>query len=139
MADQTVVDKPLPAPIEITAPFWDGLKRHLVRLQRCDACKAWVWYPRARCTGCLSDQLSWQTVSGAGTIHTFTVARQATHPAFAQEVPQLLAVVELEEGVKMTTTLVGTTPEALRVGQRVEPVFDDTLTMTLLRFRPVLA
>ena len=130
----------MPAPIETTAPFWDGLKRQQVRLQRCDACQAWVWYPRARCTECLSDQLSWHTVAGTGTIHTFTVARQATHPAFGDEVPQLLAVVELDEGVKLTTTLVGTAPEALRVGQRVEPVFDDgngQAEMTLLRFRPL--
>ena len=134
MADR---EKPLPAPIEATAPFWEGLRHGQVRIQHCNACDGWVWYPRHRCNTCLSDDLTWEVVSGAGTLHTFTIARQATHPAFADEVPQLLAVVELDQGVKLTSTLVEIEPEAVRIGQRLEPVFaqvsDDVV---LLRFRP---
>jgi uncharacterized OB-fold protein len=70
-------------------------------------------------------------------VHTFTVARQPTHPAFADELPQLLAVVELEEGVHLTTTLVDVDPAAVQVGMAVVPAFDHGDDgVTLLRFRP---
>jgi uncharacterized OB-fold protein len=79
-------------------------------------------------------------VSGRGTVYSYTVARQATHPAFEAEVPQLLAIVELDEGVRLTTTIVDVAPEDLRVGLGVEAHFDhgDDGT-TLLRFRPTAA
>jgi uncharacterized OB-fold protein len=132
-----VEEPPRPVPIEATQPFWDGLAADEVRLQRCKACDSWVFYPRPRCSTCLSADLAWHTVSGRGTVYSYTVARQATHPAFAAEVPQLLAIVELDEGVRLTTTMVGLAPDDLRIGLPVEPVFDHGDDgMTLLRFRP---
>jgi uncharacterized protein len=134
----TMVDeRPRPVPIDVTRPFWDGLAADEIRLQRCRDCNSWVFYPRPRCSTCLSDALDWHTVSGRGTVYSYTIARQATHPAFAAEVPQLLAIVELDEGVRMTTTLVDAAPADLRVGLPVTPVFDHGDDgMTLLRFRP---
>ncbi len=130
-------DKPRPLPIEPTKPFWDALADHKITIPRCDRCSTWVWYPRPRCQSCLSDQLSWTTVDGAGTIHTYTVTRQPIHPAFADETPQIQAIVELGIGVRMTTTLVEVEPEAVEIGAAVEPVFDDGPDgITLLRFRP---
>ena len=55
-----------PTPIDVTRPFWDGLAAGEVRLQRCRACDSWVFYPRPRCSPCLSDALDWHTVSGRG-------------------------------------------------------------------------
>lgn len=138
MAAEALTDEmPRPVPIEATRPFWDGLADDEVRLQRCRSCAAWVFYPRPRCPTCLSDALDWHTVSGRGTVYTFTIARQATHPAFAGEVPQLLAIVELDEGVRMTTTIVDVAPDDLRIGLPVSPVFDHGDDgITLLRFRP---
>lgn len=130
-------DKPRPHPIDVTRPFWDGLNEDRVRLQRCDDCQTWVYYPRRRCPSCLSDQLTWHDTSGRGTIYTYTVARQPTHPAFADEVPQLLGVVELEEGPRLTTTFVDLGPDDLVVGLPVEAVYDHGPDgLTLLRFRP---
>jgi uncharacterized OB-fold protein len=129
---------PRPFAIDATRPFWDGLAAEEVRLQRCRACGSWVFYPRPRCSTCLSADLEWHTVSGHGVVYSFTIARQATHPAFAAEVPQLLAIVELEEGVRLTTTVVDAVPEDLRIGLPVTPVFDHGNDgVTLLRFRPV--
>jgi len=129
--------KPIPVPTPTTAPFWAGLKEGVVRIQRCAACDAWVFYPRTRCPRCLSDRLDWRTVSGKGTLVTFTIARQPTAPQFADEVPQKLAVVELDEGVRLTTTLVGVDESEIRIGMRVEPFFDPvTDEITLLRYRP---
>ena len=97
-----------------------------------------MYYPRSRCPGCLSDQLTWTEVDGRGTVYTFTVAEQPTAPPFADEAPQLLAIVELTEGVRLSSTLVVAGDAAeVTVGMPVEPVFDHGGDgITLLRFRP---
>ena len=137
----TVADalpKPRPQPTPVSQRFWDALRAERVDLQRCDDCGRWVYYPRSRCPTCLSDRLTWTTVEGLGTVYTFTVAEQATAPPFADEVPQLLAVVELTEGVRVSTTLVDVDRARVSVGMPVAPVFDHGDDgLTLLRFRPV--
>jgi uncharacterized OB-fold protein len=130
-------DKPLPTPTPTSAPFWEGLAHGTVKLQRCADCGAWVFYPRNRCPGCLSDSLTWHEVPGTGSLYTFTIARQPTAPHFSDEVPQRLAVVELDEGVRMTSTLVNVTDEQIEIGMRLRPYFDRvTDDVTLLRFQP---
>jgi uncharacterized protein len=118
------VAKPRPVPTPTSQPFWDALAEERIVLQHCADCGGWVFYPRSRCSHCLSDRLLWEEVPGAATVFTFSVARQPTFPAFADDVPQVIAVVELAEGVHMTTTIVGAEPEAVRVGAAVTPVFD---------------
>lgn len=130
-------NKPLPQATTISAPYWDGLKAHEVRLQQCEH-GHWLFFPRTHCPTCGSRQLAWQTVAGEGTLYSFTVARVPTLPEFSDEMPQLLAVVELEQGVHINTTLVGVDPAALRVGQRLRPVFDERPgSVTLLRYTPL--
>jgi uncharacterized OB-fold protein len=131
------LDKPLPVPTPTSAPYWDGLKDGIVKLQQCRDCAMWVFYPRSRCPSCLSDALEWREVSGRGTLYTFTIARQPTSPHFASEVPQRLAVVELDEGVRLTTTLVNVADVDIRIGMRVKPYFDPVADdITLLRYQP---
>lgn len=131
------LEKPLPRPTPVTRPFWAGLAEGKVRIQRCDDCAAWVFYPRSRCNSCLSDRLSWHEVSGEGTLYTFTIARQPTAPHFADETPQRIAVVELDEGVRLTTNLVNVDDSDIRVGMRVKPWFDRVSEdVTLLRYQP---
>ena len=137
MTDATSLPKPRPAPTPVSQRFWDALREERIELQRCDDCGRWVYYPRSRCPSCLSDRLTWTAVDGLGTVYTFTVAEQPTAPPFADEVPQLLAIVELTEGVRMSTTLVGVDPAAITIGMSVVPVFDHGDDgITLLRFRP---
>ena len=129
-------NKPLPHPTTISAPYWEGLKAHEVRLQQCDK-GHWLFFPRTHCPTCGSRQLSWRAVSGEGTLYSFTVARVPTLPEFTDEMPQLLAVVELQEGVHINTTMVGVEPSQLQIGQRVRPVFDERPgSVTLLRYTP---
>ena len=131
------IPKPRPLPTPVSQPFWDALRDEHIVVQRCLACDHWVHYPRSRCSHCLSDQLVFQPVDGAATVYTFTVARQATAAPFADEVPQIITIVELDEGVRFTTNLVDVAPEDVRVGMRVAPVFDHGDDgMTLLRYRP---
>ena len=127
----------VPDPTPTSQPFWDGLAEGKVLIQRCDVCAEWIYYPRARCSACLSAQLSWNEISGEGTVYTFTVARQPTTPAFAEVGTQLIGVVELDEGPKVTTTFENVAEDELEVGMRVRPVFVPTADgITLLRYEP---
>lgn len=131
-------NKPLPHPTETSVPFWDGLKAHRVRIQQCEACNHWIFFPRAHCPACASRSLAWRDISGEGTLYTYTVARVPTLPEFSDEMPQLLAVVQLDQGPHINTTLVGVAPEAVRIGERVRPVFDERPgEATLLRYTPL--
>ncbi|MEQ8859619.1 MAG: OB-fold domain-containing protein [Pseudomonadales bacterium] len=131
------LEKPLPLPTPVTRPFWDGLRERRISIQRCADCGSWVFYPRSRCHRCLSDRLAWHDVSGAATLYTFTIARQPTSPHFVDDVPQRLAVVELDEGVRMTSTLVNVADDDIRIGMRLKPVFDAVSdSVTMLRFEP---
>lgn len=128
-------NKPLPQPTTISQPFWDGLKAHQVRLQQCADCSHWIFFPRTHCPRCASARLAWHDVSGAATLYTYTVARIPTLPEFADEMPQILAVVEFDEGPHLNTTLVGIDEAALKVGMRLRPVFDERPgSVTLLRY-----
>ena len=130
-------NKPLPQPTPISAPFWEALKAHSVRIQQCESCGHWIFFPRAHCPSCASTRLAWRDVSGEGTLYTWTAARVPTLPEFTDEMPQLLAVVELDEGAHINTTMVGVEPAALKIGQRVRPVFDERPgSLTLLRYTP---
>ncbi len=134
----TATTKPLPVPTPTSRPYWDGLRAHELRMQRCRACGKLVFYPRSNCSFCLSADLEWRRITGNGTVYTFTIARRATAPQFEDEVPQKIAVVELDEGPRITTTLVNVAPEAITIGMRVRPVFDDVpgAGVTLLRYEP---
>lgn len=129
--------KPLPLVTPTTKPYWDGLNEGVVKLQYCGVCNCYIFYPRSHCPRCLNQQLDWREVSGEGTLHTFTVTSQPTAPHFADEVPQMLAMVDLDVGVRMTSTLKNVEPENIKVGMRVKPFFDPlSEDITLLRFQP---
>ncbi|MDR7551332.1 MAG: Zn-ribbon domain-containing OB-fold protein [Armatimonadota bacterium] len=128
----------LPQPSPLTAPFWQAARRRELLVQRCCACAGFVFYPRWNCPHCGARDLEWVRVSGRGTVYTYTVARRPTHPAFADRVPYVIAIVELEEGPRMTTNIVGCDPDTVRIGMPVEAVFEDmSEDITLVMFRPV--
>ena len=128
---------PRPRPTPLTEPFWEALGRDRLVVQRCRGCGTWAHYPRVRCPGCLGADLVWEEVEARGTVYAMTVARAPTAPPFAGETPQAIAVVELAQGTRLTTTIVGEEePHLLPVGTPVRAVFDHGSDgMTLLRFR----
>jgi uncharacterized OB-fold protein/acyl dehydratase len=129
-------NKPMPVPTDISAPYWEGLKAQRLLIQQCNACEHWVFYPRRHCPRCLAHDLTWRDVSGGASLYSFTVARIPTLPDFADEMPQKLAVIELDEGVRINTTLVGLEEDQIRIGMRLKPVFAevDAKGTRLLRF-----
>ena len=132
--------KPMPV-IEhkaLTAPFWEGAKRHELMMQRCRACSNFIFYPREQCPVCFSQDLEWQQVSGRGRVFAYTNVYQPAHPAFNDEAPYCFAVVQLDEGgIRMPTNIVGIAPDDVRVDMRVVVEFDDVSEdWTLVKFRP---
>jgi len=129
--------KPLPRPSELTRPFWDGLRERELRLQKCGDCDAFVFYPRPACTRCMGERLEWTAVSGRGRVYTFTIVRRANIPAFQTDVPYVFAIVELDEGPRLATNVIGCDPEAVRVDMPVKAAYDDvTEEISLLKFEP---
>lgn len=117
--------KPMPLATAISAPFWQSLKDRVIRIQQCQDCEGWVFYPRNHCSHCLSDKLEWKEVSGEATLYSYTVARVPTMAEFAGDKPQILAVVKLEQGVHINTTIVGVDEADLSVGMALKPVFEE--------------
>ena len=134
MGDYT---KPLPHPNEVSQPFWDAAKRHELQIQRCNACGIYIFYPREACSECLAADLIWIPVSGRGRLYSYTIAQAPTHPAFADDVPYVIAIIELEEGPHITTNLVGCQPDQVTIDMPVVASFEDvSVETTLVKFRP---
>lgn len=128
--------RPLPLPTPTSAPFWGGLRRHEVWVQFSPSLDAYVFYPRVLAPGTLADDLQWRQISGAGTLVSFAVAQRPVAPQFADAVPQLLGVVQWDEGPRLATELVDVDPAQLRVGMAMSPVFVDhpEADITLLHY-----
>ncbi len=115
--------------------YWEGLARGELRIQRCNSCSKAVFYPRALCPYCFSDQLSWIVASGKGTIYSYTVAHQAFGP-FAEDIPFVVALIELEEGVRMMSRLLDAPRKRVMVGAAVKVTFEkveEDLTLPYFR------
>ena len=131
-------EKPFPIIDAESRPFWQGTRERRLMIQRCTACRRHFFYARALCPYCHSDAVDWVTASGRGTIYTFTIARRPAGPAFKGDVPYVVALVELEEGPRLMTNIIGIAPESVHIGQKVKAVFEDaTDEVTLVKFAPV--
>ena len=131
--------KPLPRPNRLSQPFWDGAKRHELMLQTCSACGHVRFPPSARCSRCLSAAYAWSQASGRGKVWSWIVMWQRYFAAFERDIPYNVAYVELEEGPRLMTNLVGVENEAIYCEMPVEVVFEDaTPEISLPKFRPMV-
>jgi len=129
--------KPLPEPTSATQPFWDAARQHRLLLQRSKRTGQFLYYPREVSPFGPEDELEWVEVSGRGTVYSFTIARRPTAPQWANDVPYVIAIVELEEGPHLTANVVGCDPGAVFIGQPVVASFENvTPEVTLVQFRP---
>jgi hypothetical protein len=130
--------KPLPKPNPTTQPFWDAAKQHRLLLPR-SASGEFFFYPRPVDPHTWREGVEWAEASGKGTIYSFTIDRRGSAPAFAADSPYVIAIVQLDEGPRMTSNIVDCPVDSVRVGMRVEAVFDDVNDeITLIKFRPVI-
>ncbi|GIX46969.1 MAG: DNA-binding protein [Candidatus Tectimicrobiota bacterium] len=129
--------KPLPRGEGYHGDFYRFCKQHELRFQRCADCQAWRHPPRECCPHCGAFAWRWEQVSGKGQVYSWTVVQRALHPAFAEDVPYAVVIVELAEGVRLVSRVLDLPPQELRLGLPVEVVFVDvTPEVTLPMFRP---
>jgi len=129
--------KPLPEVTDLTKPFWQAAKQGKLMIQRCRECGEHIFYPRNICTRCMSSTLDWVQASGKGKVHTFTVIHYPPFPSFQNDVPYALAVIELDEGPRMMSNIVGCAPTDVHIGMNVEVIFDPVNDeIAIPRFRP---
>lgn len=130
--------RPLPRRTPTSAPYFDAAREGRLRLQKCSR-DGFFFYPRSRCPECLGDDLVWEDVSGRGRVYSYTVDRVGLDPAQRERLPLVVAIVELEEGPRLTANIVGCSPEEVSIGMPVEASFEDLGRETLVHFRPVAA
>jgi uncharacterized OB-fold protein len=111
--------RPIPAPDALERPFFEAAARGELLYQRCPACGHAQFYPRAVCTACGGDP-AWAQASGRGSVHTYTVVRQNGMPPFKEQLPYVVAMVELPEGVRMMGNVTDVGPDEVRVGLALE-------------------
>ncbi len=131
--------KPLPGIDDENKPFWDYCKQHELRMQKCLKCGT-IRYPASPiCPHCLHMESEWAKLSGKGKVYSFTIVRRSAHPAFAEEVPYTVAIIELEEGPRLTSNVIGIPPDEVKVDLPVEVVFEDiTDEFALPKFKPTI-
>ncbi|MCP1968228.1 Zn-ribbon domain-containing OB-fold protein [Bradyrhizobium elkanii] len=128
--------KPLPIPDGDTAPFWVGLRDGKLLLQHCSRCRNVQYYQQQLCRACGSEELVHKAASGRGKVHSFSVVHRAPGPAFKDEVPYAVLLVELAEGPRMISSYLGGPPEDVTFDMSVELAFDKLNDdITLPRFR----
>ncbi len=130
----------LPTPDELTQVFWDALNEGKLLIERCAACTRAHYYPRPFCPYCGSGEVGWEAASGRGTLYTWSVVRQNDLPPFGDRVPYVAAMVDLAEGPRMMTNVVGCAFDEIRVGMDLEAAFEEIGEgFTIPVFRPLRA
>ncbi len=116
---------PLPVANPDSAPYWEGARADRLLIRRCRSCGALHFMPRHLCPHCWSEDLEWIDASGRGTVHSFTVIRRAPMESFVGRVPYVVALVDLEEGPRMMSNIVGEDALETRIGDPVRVCFED--------------
>ena len=120
---KTELQKVLPPETEVSRPFWEGCKAGELRMQHCSSCDRFQFYPRIVCSDCGGKELEWLPVSGLGVIASFTVVRRGI--SLAYDAPYVVVLIDLAEGVRMMSSLVGAEAESVSVGAAVQVEFED--------------
>jgi len=127
---------------EETARYWAALAGGRLELPVCDACGHHIWYPRSTCPVCQHDGVTWTELSGRGTVYARTLLHKAMGP-WSAATPFVVAYVELDEGPRVLTNVIGDDPGAVEIGTAVTAVFatvddprDGSPATHLLRFSP---
>ena len=129
--------KPIPIPDEASQPFFDAAREHRLAVQHCTNCDTYRWPVWDHCFHCWSTDWEWKDVSGRGTVYTWALMHQLYQEGFKDDLPYVLAVVELDEGPRVRTNVVDVDHGQMAVGMRVEVTFRDiNAEVSLPVFRP---
>jgi uncharacterized OB-fold protein len=117
--------KPLPVVQPWSKPFWEAAKRHRLMIQTCNDCGLKIFYPRKYCPDCWSANLGWFEASGRGKVFSYSITMAGVEERFAEDLPFVLALVDLEEGIRMMTNIVECKPDEVSIGMDVKVTFRD--------------
>jgi uncharacterized OB-fold protein len=115
--------RPAPHPDPDSAPYWQAAHDGRLLVQRCDNCRTRQLYPRDRCISCRGP-VTWEEASGRGTVYSFTIIRQNYVRPFRDQIPYVVALVDLEEGPRVMTNIVECDPESVEIGMAVQATFE---------------
>jgi hypothetical protein len=129
---------PMPEFNELNQPYWDSLVKGNLSFQHCTCC-GHNWLPaRSECPQCLEDKWTWQVATGKAKLISWVVYHMAYHPAFAKRLPYAVAVVELEEGARLISNVIGVDDfESLKIDQALHLVIEQEQGLAIPRFKPV--
>jgi uncharacterized OB-fold protein len=109
---------PAPRPGTEAAPYWQGAREGRLRVPYCPSCATFAWPPRRHCTKCGAN-LDWRDARGSGSIAAWSVVRRAANPDLKHDVPYIVALIDLDEGVRLFGNIVDAAPADVRAGRRV--------------------
>lgn len=117
---------PVPEPDGLSAPYWEGLRRGELLVQRCNACGAWQWGPEWICHRCYTFDVGWVPIEGRGRIYSWTRSFHPVHPVLKEHPPYLIVVVELPGAgnIRMLGNLLGDPHKTVQIGAEVTAVFE---------------
>jgi uncharacterized OB-fold protein len=116
--------KPVPEVSDINRIYFEGCAQGELRVRHCPRCDTKFRFAHEWCPNCWSLDISWQKVSGRGRIVTYCIVHQPPSPAFADMTPYALALIDLDEGVRMMSNVIGCKPEQVKIGLPVKVTFE---------------
>lgn len=126
------MNKPVPSKKGISELYWNSLQEEIFLIQRCDACRKQIFYPRILCPYCGSKHVNYIEHSGIGDIYSYSIIHKTSHSAFKKEVPYVIALVNLQGGGRMMARIIDVDIEEVKMGAKVKVVFkklDDETTL----------
>lgn len=140
MTNASQLKKPSPVKQPWTEEFWKGTKQHKFLIQHCDDCGKNIFYPRKVCPECRSSNLSWIESKGKGTLFSYTITHYGVEQRFASELPYVLCMVDMDEGIRVFSRIVNCRHEDIKCDISVEVVFEeidgDPEPFTIFYFQP---
>jgi uncharacterized OB-fold protein len=117
--------KPVPVASLESKPYWEGIRQHRLLIPSCKDCGHQWFPPSLLCPNCNSAHTGWTEGSGRGKIFSYVVFHRVYHRGFATEVPYVVALIELDEGPRLLSNIVGKPPEQIACEMPVQVIFED--------------
>ena len=135
----TAIQKPVPVVNPWAKPFWDATKAGKLVYQHCTNCNKNIFYPRIACPDCFSDEIEWVESQGKGRVYSYTVVESNAPSAFVGDMPYVIAIIKLDDGIQLLSNIVGCDPHSVECEMRVEVTFEKLNDeFTLPKFKPEL-
>ena len=127
-------ERPMPTPTRDSKAYWDGLREGKLMLQRCASCGKVRHYPRPVCPHCFSMESEFKAAPLTGKLHTWTVCHHPFNFFFKASAPYIVALVDMDAGIRINAPLRGLDAASLKIGQPLKLAFEPINTEITLPF-----